>query len=261
MDEIWKKVKGYDKYLVSNLGRVRSLNQNNDEFLKIYYGRSKPLVNLVLNYKSSMYNVDTLVAQAFLGYNPDKKGKIFIWHIDNDNLNCSVENLELISLKEYTKRRSIIRCGRYIENNSKEYQRIGYICKREKISRQEYFSNEEKYNVSRRRTKHLEYEYNTPDYYKTIRLKRLYGLTLDECNKILIDQGNKCAICGKIGTLIYNGNDKSDLLYIDHDHETGKIRGILCCNCNFGLGVFKDNIDLLNSAIDYISYHKNNNNI
>lgn len=261
MDEIWKDIEGYDKYLISNLGRVRSLKQSSDNFLKIHYGKSKPLVNLVTKGKGSIHYVDTLVAQAFLGYNKDKRKEIIIWHIDNDKLNCNVNNLELISMKEYTKRRSIIRCGHRIENNSKEYRRISYICKREKISRTEYFSNPEKYSVSRRRTKHLDYEYDTPDYYKTIRLKRLYGLTLDECNKMLIEQENKCAICGRSGTIIYNGKDKNDLLYIDHDHETGKVRGILCCNCNFGLSLFRDDPELLKSAIAYINYHKNKNNI
>ena len=57
-------------------------------------------------------------------------------------------------------------------------------------------------------------------------------------------QGNKCAICGTAPT-----NKKLDL---DHCHETKKIRGLLCNNCNRGLGHFKDNPELLRKAIDYI---------
>lgn len=77
-------------------------------------------------------------------------------------------------------------------------------------------------------------------------LHRLYGLTLPEYEKILESQGGKCKICG----LNKEGEFKS--LSVDHCHKTGRIRGILCTRCNTGLGNFKDDIELLKKAIEYL---------
>jgi len=58
-------------------------------------------------------------------------------------------------------------------------------------------------------------------------------------------QGGVCAICGGI-------NDNDDALSVDHDHETGRIRGLLCSKCNKGLGSFNDDPELLRKAIAYL---------
>jgi hypothetical protein len=63
--------------------------------------------------------------------------------------------------------------------------------------------------------------------------------------KLLKKQGNVCAICGK-------GLEKDKRLAVDHNHKTGKIRGLLCVNCNMMLGMSKDNINTLKSAIKYL---------
>ena len=66
--------------------------------------------------------------------------------------------------------------------------------------------------------------------------------------RIIFDKQNKsCAICN----LFF---DKKDLknIHIDHDHKTGEVRGILCSKCNHAIGLFNDNIDLLNNAINYL---------
>lgn len=64
------------------------------------------------------------------------------------------------------------------------------------------------------------------------------------------EQNGLCAICGNPEKAFM----KTKVMYlaIDHNHKTGEIRGLLCTNCNNGLGRFKDNIDLLNKAIAYI---------
>ncbi len=59
-------------------------------------------------------------------------------------------------------------------------------------------------------------------------------------------QHGKCAICNKT----------KKLLHVDHCHETGKVRGLLCYNCNNGLGRFKDNIEFLKTAINYLTISK-----
>jgi len=86
----------------------------------------------------------------------------------------------------------------------------------------------------------------TSNYYSQQRkldLLRQYSLTNIELEKLIKSQDNKCAICKKpfITTP-----------YIDHDHKTGKIRGLLCRECNGGIGMFKDNTTLLRNAIHYL---------
>jgi len=76
-------------------------------------------------------------------------------------------------------------------------------------------------------------------------LKHKYGITLEQKNKIYEKQNGKCLIC-KIKML--NKND----IHIDHNHKTGKIRGLLCGNCNRGIGLFKENPKILLNAIKYI---------
>ena len=82
-------------------------------------------------------------------------------------------------------------------------------------------------------------------------LYRLYNLTLDQYNEMLNNQGGGCAICGAIPEKFKRA------LPIDHDHNTGKIRGILCPNCNLILGNAKENIEILYKIIEYLIKHKN----
>jgi len=77
-------------------------------------------------------------------------------------------------------------------------------------------------------------------------LKFRYGLSIDDYDKLLLAQNKCCAICGlseeKLGSI----------LFVDHDHVSGKIRGLLCDSCNKGLGMFKDNAEILKKAIEYL---------
>ena len=74
-------------------------------------------------------------------------------------------------------------------------------------------------------------------------IKYLYGITLEAYEKLKKTQSNRCAICGVTP-------DKC--LDIDHCHQTGTVRGLLCQKCNKGLGFFEDSIDLLSCAIKYL---------
>lgn len=73
---------------------------------------------------------------------------------------------------------------------------------------------------------------------------RLYGITDEERLDMERAQNNKCAIC--------NLESENRKLCTDHDHVTGKVRGLLCHKCNFALGYFKDSLDNLYSAISYL---------
>lgn len=72
----------------------------------------------------------------------------------------------------------------------------------------------------------------------------LYGLDEPAYAKLLARQDGLCAICKKVGR---------GRLHVDHDHHTGKVRGLLCRSCNFGLGNFKDDCGLLRAAVGYLS--------
>ncbi|WP_230690348.1 endonuclease VII domain-containing protein [Catellatospora paridis] len=72
-------------------------------------------------------------------------------------------------------------------------------------------------------------------------LRRRYGMTQEDFETRLAWQGGVCAICGA-----------PDPEHVDHDHEFGNVRGILCFNCNGGLGQFKDNDQSLARAIEYL---------
>ena len=69
-----------------------------------------------------------------------------------------------------------------------------------------------------------------------------------------------CKICGKtVHKAPENPKDKQNQAVIDHDHKTGKLRGLLCHQCNVGIGNFKDDVNILMNAILYLSRGKNEN--
>lgn len=89
-----------------------------------------------------------------------------------------------------------------------------------------------------------------PEKYLNKRLKQYYRITLEEYNQMLISQNGVCAICQQPETRIRDG--KVSLLAVDHDHETGKNRGLLCFRCNLGIGYFQDDSTLTSAATSYL---------
>jgi len=77
-------------------------------------------------------------------------------------------------------------------------------------------------------------------------LKFKYNITIEDWEDMLQEQNHQCAICG-----VHQSQVKR-VFHTDHDHETGKVRGLLCADCNHGLGKFKDNVDNLLNAINYL---------
>lgn len=77
-------------------------------------------------------------------------------------------------------------------------------------------------------------------------IERTYGVTLEEYNQIFQKQSGLCAIC-KI-----HQSKLSKPLFVDHNHETGIVRGLLCSSCNFMLGNAKDNLEILLESIKYL---------
>lgn len=89
-----------------------------------------------------------------------------------------------------------------------------------------------------------------PEHRWRIEIKRKYGLTAIQYYMMLDQQGGKCKICKGIGP---GGAGRTSRMAIDHCHETGKVRGILCNRCNRALGLFEDDISNLTAAIEYLS--------
>lgn len=89
---------------------------------------------------------------------------------------------------------------------------------------------------------------NNPDKVKNQKLKYAYGITLLEFNQKLKKQNNFCKICNK--SLL---NLDSKKIHVDHDHKTGRVRGILCHKCNSLLGLCNDNKIVLENAISYLN--------
>lgn len=77
-----------------------------------------------------------------------------------------------------------------------------------------------------------------------------YGITVDDIIEMERNQGNRCAICGGEEPRFRHGKRMS--LAVDHCHETGKVRGLLCSNCNRGLGFLGDTPDSIRKALEYL---------
>ena len=80
-------------------------------------------------------------------------------------------------------------------------------------------------------------------------LKTRYGISNEEYDRLLVSQDGRCKIC--------SGLNKNQTFHVDHDHETGMIRGLLCNGCNTGIGLFRDNPEFLTKAALYLTESKN----
>lgn len=85
----------------------------------------------------------------------------------------------------------------------------------------------------------------SPEKIREYNLRKSFGITIAEYEEMLESQGGTCAIC--------RGTESVGRLAVDHCHSTGKIRGLLCTNCNQAIGKFKDSGPLLLRAIEYLA--------
>lgn len=122
------------------------------------------------------------------------------------------------------------------QKNKRSKDGLQYHCR---SCRKELDARPEKRKADRQRY-HSNRESYLNGYYK-----RVYGITLSEYKVIFDNQKGVCAICNKECS-------SGKQLAVDHDHETGQIRGLLCTKCNQGLGMFNDSVDLLNRSISYL---------
>ena len=78
-------------------------------------------------------------------------------------------------------------------------------------------------------------------------LKKLFNIDIKQYNDLLKKQNNRCAICG------VHQSKLNKQFAVDHEHSTGKVRGLLCIQCNLGIGNFKDSTIILKKAISYLT--------
>lgn len=145
-------------------------------------------------------------------------------------------------------------------DKQKEYKRRWEAKNPEMVKaaqRRKYERNAEKYAALRiakrdpekfRAERRAYYAKNKSSWLDRFRIAK-YGVTPELYAEMLAEQQGKCPICG----LQFDGSPRQE--HVDHDHVTGKVRGVLCRDCNLGLGRFKDNPDALASAIRYLASH------
>jgi hypothetical protein len=87
---------------------------------------------------------------------------------------------------------------------------------------------------------------NNPRQTKGYRLKYRFGIDMADYDALLEKQGGVCAVCKQEDPV------KGRALAVDHNHKTGKVRGLLCSKCNKGIGLFKESPELIEKAIKYL---------
>ena len=83
-------------------------------------------------------------------------------------------------------------------------------------------------------------------------LRKSYGIGKDDYDKMYIDQKGVCLLCNEEGFSMHKNSKDSVKLVVDHDHNTGRVRGLLCHNCNRGLGLFKDDVVRITKVLEYL---------
>jgi len=100
----------------------------------------------------------------------------------------------------------------------------------------------------------------TPEKGRDKNLRYNYGITLEEYNILLSNQEGKCATCGTTepGGRKSGRGGGTNVFVVDHCHDTGKVRGLLCHSCNRAMGLLGDNVNIIESMIKYLEQYETN---
>lgn len=150
--------------------------------------------------------------------------------------------------KEYMKRYYKSNTGKLSEYRRENQEKIN-ARKRERYREDPEYRRAILDQVRETRIKHPERKRNTA-------LRSNYGLSLSEFNLLLASQDGGCAICGNKES----GGKHNKNLHVDHDHDSGVVRGILCASCNFAIGLLKDDPELLMRAAMYLQEFRERTN-
>lgn len=159
---------------------------------------------------------------------------------------CSTCKVSYLSTSEFFNKDSSRKDGLYpvCKSCSRKAKKESNTRVREKLGDEKYLARRRKY-VKTYNARHPERVKRSA---RNTSLKRKFGITLDDYHRLSKEQRGLCKICSQ--------KYETKRMHVDHCHATGKIRGLLCGNCNTGLGLFGDNVDLLQSAINYLGENK-----
>jgi hypothetical protein len=112
-----------------------------------------------------------------------------------------------------------------------------------------------KYNEQSEKIKSRVFKYrlSNPDKIKNSKLKQTYGITLDQFKQMSAEQNGVCAVCKNPETVVWKG--KLVDLSVDHSHETGDFRDLLCVRCNRALDALRENRNSILALLDYVDKH------
>ena len=122
-----------------------------------------------------------------------------------------------------------------------------------KAVREQKYRDEKPDLIRNQRLRHIEKV--GPSFYLRKSL-RSHGLTEEQYHDMVRAQDNKCAICLKSETRKDPKHDRICRLCIDHSHKRHKVRALLCHDCNTGIGKFKEDLEIMQKAMDYIKLHE-----
>jgi hypothetical protein len=127
--------------------------------------------------------------------------------------------------------------------DDKRPRKSAQVRRWKKENREKHSAQLRRYRIKRRSL--------DPDWERNNDLKKKYGITVAVFNQMLADQGGRCAIC-RTDT----PGGVSSNFHVDHCHDTGAVRALLCMACNTGIGKLQHNPDLLIKAAEYIQHHR-----
>ena len=137
----------------------------------------------------------------------------------------------------------------YHREHARQWRQKNSDYVNEKI-REDRLINPEKYREWEREQRNKDVEKSR---YRDV-LKK-HKISADDYNELVLSQNNLCKICGKEETKKSRTKGEICRLALDHNHDTGKIRGLLCHHCNAAIGHLKEDIQLFHNAIEYLKEH------
>lgn len=122
-------------------------------------------------------------------------------------------------------------------------RKLAYKAHCKECYRKQNLEKYHKLSIEERRERKKRNKCSTPEWHKEWKLKTRYGLTTEDFSSMIVEQKSCCKIC----------NQHMDNPQVDHSHTTGKVRGLLCRNCNTSLGLLREDPETLRNMISYIN--------